>query len=81
MDFFGPVNGKHFLVILDAHSKWPAVFELSSTSTCLTIKLLRSLLRFEIPKVSDNATCFTFIEMLQFLNQNGIKSVIIVTVY
>ena len=36
VDFAGPFLGKSFLVVVDAHSKWPEVFEMSSTTALKT---------------------------------------------
>ena len=33
IDYAGPFLGRSFLVVVDAHSKWPEVFEMSTTST------------------------------------------------
>ena len=43
VDFAGPFLGKSFLVVVDAHSKWPEVFEMSSTTASKTIATLRHL--------------------------------------
>ena len=32
VDYTGPVSGKMLLIIVDAHSKWPEVFTMSSTT-------------------------------------------------
>ena len=45
IDFAGPFMGTSFLVIVDAHSKWPEVFEMSITTTTNTIKKLRFCLQ------------------------------------
>lgn len=34
LDFFGPINGKTYFVIVDAMSKWIEVFEMTSTYYC-----------------------------------------------
>ena len=57
IDFAGPFMGTSFLVIVDSHSKWLEVFEMSTTTTTKTITKLRDLFaRFGIPEqvVSDN---------------------------
>ena len=43
IDFAGPFLDRHFLVVVDAHSKWPEVFEMQSASTAKTIAVLRHL--------------------------------------
>ncbi|KAK9708231.1 Integrase zinc binding domain [Popillia japonica] len=61
VDYLGPLQGKHYLIVLDAHTKWVEVFELSTPSSNLTIKVLRTLFaRFGLPKtiVSDNGRCW-----------------------
>ncbi|KAL3117759.1 hypothetical protein niasHT_004888 [Heterodera trifolii] len=37
MDYAGPFFGKMFLVIVDAYSKWPEIFEMNSTGSAATI--------------------------------------------
>jgi len=57
MDFAGPMKGKMHLIVVDAHSKWPEVVEISSTSVANTIQYLRSLFAwFDLPEqcVSNN---------------------------
>ena len=78
MDFAGPLMGTSFLVIVDAHSKWPEVFEMSSTSTSKTITVLRQLFaKYGLPEqvVSDNGPQFTSDEFRHFVKDNGIKHI------
>ena len=43
LDFAGPFQGSMFLVAIDAHSKWPEVYAMSSTTAERTIEVLRHL--------------------------------------
>ena len=43
LDFAGPFLGRMFLVIVDAHSKWPEVEVMSSTTSTQTIDRLRTI--------------------------------------
>ena len=52
IDFAGPMKGKMYLILVDAHSKWPEVAEMSSTSAASTIQQRCSLFaRFGLPDV------------------------------
>ena len=76
IDFAGPFLGKSFLLTMDAHSKWPEVFEMTQTSTWQTIGVLRQLFsRYGLPQqvVSDNGPQFTSEEFATFMRANGIK--------
>ena len=42
INFAGLFQGKMYFLAMDAHSKWPEVFELSQTTTEKTIALLRT---------------------------------------
>ena len=58
VDFAGPFLGKMLLVVMDAHSKWPEVCIMTSTTTAKSITVLREIFsRSGLPKelVSDNA--------------------------
>ena len=76
IDFAGPLYGRTYLVVIDAHSKWPEVFSMSSTTTEHTIDALRQLFsHYGLPDqlVSDNGPQFTSREFVMFLKQNGIQ--------
>ena len=65
-----------YLIVVDAHSKWPEVIRMSSsTSTNETIKVLLSLFaRRGLPDklVSDNGLQFTSDEFKEFMLNCGI---------
>ena len=78
VDFAGPVQGKMLLVAYDAHSKWPEVLVMSSTTSGRTIGVLREMFaRYGIPKqlVSDNGPQFTSSEFESFLRTNGVMHI------
>ena len=78
LDYAGPIEGHYLLVIIDAHSKWIEALPTKSTSSHVTIELLRSLFaQFGLPEtiVSDNGSCFVSEEFQQFLKSNGIKQI------
>ena len=78
MDFVGPFLGKIFLVVVDAHSKWPEVIVMASTTATRTITALRELFaRNGIPNhlVSDNGPQFVSEEFKQFLANNGVRHI------
>uniref|UniRef100_A0A1I7XH92 RNA-directed DNA polymerase n=1 Tax=Heterorhabditis bacteriophora TaxID=37862 RepID=A0A1I7XH92_HETBA len=54
IDFAGPLEGRSYLVVVDAYSKWPEVFEMTSTSTGATIATLHKLFaQFGNPETLD----------------------------
>ena len=76
VDYTGPVMGKMLLVITDAHSKWPEVHIMSTTTASSTIEVLRELFaRYGLPEqlVSDNGPQFVSDDFKSFLTSNGIK--------
>ncbi|XP_039616502.1 uncharacterized protein K02A2.6-like [Polypterus senegalus] len=78
IDFAGPFMGTTFLVVVDACSKWPEVFIMSSTTTSHTIEVLRNLFaRTGVPQqlVSDNGPQFTATDFQIFLHKNGIRHI------
>lgn len=67
-----------FLFVVYAHSKWPEVFQMTSTTTSATVKTLRTLFaRQGIPNkvVNDNGSQFISAEFKQFMALNGIKHI------
>ena len=78
VDFAGPFKGKMFLIIIDAHSKWPEVVMMSHTTSLNTIEAMRTLFaQFGLPEqlVSDNGPQFTSAEFYQFMKGNNIKHI------
>jgi len=78
IDFAGPEQGKMLLVVVDAHSKWPEVKVMSSTTASKTIEVLREIFaRQGLPAqlVSDNGPQFTSAEFAEFLRKNGVRHV------
>ena len=41
IDFAGPLLEKQFLIIVDAHSKWPEIFPMNKITSTKTIEILR----------------------------------------
>ena len=61
MDFAGPVAGRMLFIAVDAHSKWPEVCVMNSTTAGSTIAVLREIFtHYGIPcrVVSDNGPQF-----------------------
>ena len=78
MDFASPIKGKMYLIVVDAHSKWPEVAEMSSTSAANTIQHLWSLFaRFGLPEqcVSDNGPPFNSQDFATIMKGNGTKHI------
>ena len=78
IDYAGPMDGKMFLVVIDAHSKWIEVFPMSHAIALTTVQHLRQLFaQFGIPDsiVSDNGTQFTAQEFQDFCKSNRIQHI------
>ena len=57
IDYAGSFRGKMFLLLVDAHSKWPEIFEMASSTSESTIAMLRQVFAaYGLPEhlVSDN---------------------------
>ncbi|XP_070377216.1 uncharacterized protein [Dermacentor albipictus] len=79
VDFAGPFQNTMLLVVVDAHSKWPEVFEMRSTTTESTIRCLTELFaRFGYPEtiVSDNGPQFVSQEFKHFVQAMGARHVL-----
>ena len=79
IDFAGPFLGKTFFILVDAHSKWPEIVEMKSTTSQQTIFVLRNLFAtYGLPLqiVSDNGPQFTSAEFEHFLKMNGVKHIL-----
>lgn len=80
IDFAGPFLGKMFLLVIDAHSKWPEIIQVKDTTSSTTIQILKSLfVRYGICDeiISDNGTSLTSGEFQLFCKKLGIKHVTI----
>ena len=75
VDFARPFRGKTFLILVDGHSKWPEVIEMSTTTSEKTIEVLQLLAQCGLAEqlVSDNGMQFALEEFATFMNANGIK--------
>lgn len=76
IDYAGPYSGFHFLILVDAKSKWPEVRVLNKSPTSSsTIALLRDIFSqhgFLQIMVSDNATIFKSDEFKDYCVTHGI---------
>jgi transposase InsO family protein len=75
LDFAGPFEGKMFLVVIDAYSKYLDVIPMTTANSSNTIAALRHLFsHFGLPDhvVTDNGTQFTSIEFQNFLRSNDV---------
>ena len=75
VDFSGPFGGKMYLLVVDAHTKWPEIVVMTSTTADATTDKLRSIIaRFGIPEqsISDKGPQFTSEVFRQFIKINGI---------
>lgn len=78
IDFAGPFMNRTFLIVIDAHSKWPEVIEMKSTTAQRTIGELRKLFAaYGLPEqvVSDNGPQFVSDDFTTFMKMNGTHQV------
>ena len=76
IDLAGPFQGKMWLIVVDAHSKWPEVYPMTGTSTeAVLYKLCDAIARFGLPEqiISDNGRQFVSKEFDEFCAELGIK--------
>ena len=70
--------GGSYLIVVDAHAKWPVVHHMSTATKTKTILVLQSLFaKYGIPEqlVSDNGPQFVSEEFGTFMKQNGVKHI------
>ena len=78
VDYAGPLLGKMFLVLIDAHSKWMEVEPVESATTKTTVDKLRKIfLTHGIPEklVSDNGAVFTSQKFTDFVKLNEVDHI------
>uniref|UniRef100_A0A1I8BGZ7 RNA-directed DNA polymerase n=1 Tax=Meloidogyne hapla TaxID=6305 RepID=A0A1I8BGZ7_MELHA len=79
IDFAGPCkDGKLYMIIIDAYSKWPEVFTNTTTSAKDSIKNLEwAFSHYGFPKtiVSDNGSPFQSYEFKNYCKSKGINQV------
>ncbi|KAJ0170406.1 hypothetical protein K1T71_013777 [Dendrolimus kikuchii] len=77
IDFFGPINNKTYLIVVDAFSKWVECYDMKGNLTAKAViaKLCDFMSRYGMPEimVSDNGTSFASKEMSEFCKLNYIK--------
>ena len=78
---FATHQSNHYLIVVDAHSKWPEVIGPMKTTTAeSTCNALCSIFaRYGLPTqvVSDNGPPFSSSEYEEFLHQNGIYRILV----
>ncbi|XP_031780280.1 uncharacterized protein K02A2.6-like [Nasonia vitripennis] len=75
-DFCGPVNGFMYLIIIDAHSKWIDIKEMSDITAKNTIGAFKEYFSvWGLPNalVMDNGPTFTSEASKEFLDNNNVK--------
>ena len=78
IDFAGPLENHMFLIVVNAHSKWPEVAVMKSTSSERNIEELRSIFsHFGLPQqlASDNGLQLVSEEFKTFMEENGIQHI------
>ena len=76
LDFAGPYQGKMFLVIVDAYSKFLDIIPMTHATSSTTIAALRHTFSyFGLPEhlVTDNGSQFTSAEFQKFLRDNCVQ--------
>lgn len=80
IDYAGPFQGKTFLILIDAYSKWPEVRIVNDLSSCTLIRTLRDIFAEQgLPDslVSDNGRSFVSEEFKNYLKGYDIKQILV----
>ena len=78
VNYAGPFDGRYFLIIVDAHSKWVDIYHTIGTTSSEPISCLQhSFAQFGLPIsiVSDNGLCFTSQEFQDFIQSHGLRHI------
>ena len=78
LDFAETFLGRMFLIVVDMHSKWPEVMEMTPTTASKTVGVICQLFtRYGLPVqvVAGNGPQFVVEEFKQFLKLNGVKHI------
>ncbi|XP_026065967.1 uncharacterized protein K02A2.6-like [Carassius auratus] len=78
VDFAGPFKDSMFLIAVDAHSKWPEVVLMKTTTSEKTVSVLRTIFsRNGLPEqiCTDNGRQFVSDEFQKFMKLNGVKHI------
>ena len=78
VDYAGPLFGKMYLIVVDAYSKWVEIAVARTATSEATIEGLREMFATHgVPDtlVSDNGSCFTSEQFLNFCNRNNITHI------
>lgn len=76
---FAEYSGKHYFVIVDAHSKWIEVFQMNSTTAKYVIEKFREMFaRFGLPLqcVTDNGPPLSSREVKAYMDSNNIMHIL-----
>ncbi|XP_011708369.1 PREDICTED: uncharacterized protein K02A2.6-like [Wasmannia auropunctata] len=77
IDLAGPLQNNMFFIIMDAHTKWPEVYNMRMDTTSKNVieKLKDCFVRFGILEqiISDNGRQFVSSEFQKFCKNNGIR--------
>ncbi|KAL1486414.1 hypothetical protein MTO96_046976 [Rhipicephalus appendiculatus] len=76
VDFAGPFQNTMLLVVVDAHSKWPEVFEIRPTTAIRCLTELFASFGFPETIVTDNGPQFVSLEFKHFAQYMGAPDVL-----
>lgn len=77
-DFAGPINSRWYLIVVDAYSKWPEVFSMSTTTTSATISVFREIFarHGSMEKlVTDNGPQWRSVPFAEFCTSEAVEHI------